>query len=77
VRGVESAVPAAKKHFAEQIRLYGDNWMVNLVNQKGREQRVKEAYEEMVKFIVSSPNENVEGDRITDEKFHIVEPANA
>lgn len=77
VRGVESAVPAAKKHFAEQIRLYGDNWMVNLVNQKGREQRVKEAYEEMVKFLVSSPNENVEGDRITDEKFHIVEPANA
>ncbi|PSN63258.1 hypothetical protein BS50DRAFT_612517 [Corynespora cassiicola Philippines] len=77
VRGVESAVPAAKKHFAEQIRLYGDNWLVNLVNQKGREQRVKEAYEQMVDYLVSSPTENVEGDKVTDEKFHIVEPQNA
>jgi hypothetical protein len=77
VRGVENALPAAKKHFAEQIRLYGDNWLVNLVNQKGREQRVKEAYEEMVKLLQNSPIENVEGDRITTEKFHIIEPDNA
>ncbi|KZM19622.1 phosphoric ester hydrolase [Ascochyta rabiei] len=60
-----------------QIRLYGDNWLVNLVNQKGREQRVKEAYEEMVNHLLTAPNENVEGDKITEEKFHIVEPANA
>lgn len=77
VRGVESAVPAAKKHFAEQIRLYGDNWLVNLVNQKGREQRVKEAYEQMVEYLVSSPAESVEGDQITSEKFHVVEPQQA
>ncbi|CBX94696.1 hypothetical protein IAQ61_009378 [Plenodomus lingam] len=77
VRGVENALPAAKKHFAEQIRLYGDNWLVNLVNQKGREQRVKEAYEEMVNLLQSSPMENVEGDRITDEKFRVIDPANA
>ncbi|EDU49990.1 synaptojanin-1 [Pyrenophora tritici-repentis Pt-1C-BFP] len=77
VRGVENALPAAKKHFAEQIRLYGDNWMVNLVNQKGREQRVKEAYEEMVNLLHTSPAENVEGDRITPEKFHIIDPARA
>ncbi|KAE8835366.1 hypothetical protein PTNB73_07450 [Pyrenophora teres f. teres] len=77
VRGVENALPAAKKHFAEQIRLYGDNWMVNLVNQKGREQRVKEAYEEMVNLLHTSPAENVEGDRITSEKFHIIDPARA
>jgi hypothetical protein len=77
VRGVDNALPAAKKHFAEQIRLYGDNWLVNLVNQKGREQRVKEAYEEMVSMVVNSPTENVEGDRITSEKFHIIDPANA
>lgn len=76
VRGVESALPAAKKHFAEQIRLYGDNWMVNLVNQKGREQRVKEAYEQMVEYLVNSPVENVQGDRITSEKFHIIEAQN-
>lgn len=77
VRGIESALPAAKKHFAEQIRLYGDNWMVNLVNQKGREQRVKEAYEQMVEMLHTSPAENVEGDRITPEKFHIIDPARA
>ena len=77
VRGVENALPAAKKHFAEQIRLYGDNWMVNLVNQKGREQRVKEAYEEMVNLLHTSPAENVEGDSITSEKFHIIDPSNA
>ncbi|KAF2641654.1 hypothetical protein P280DRAFT_448759 [Massarina eburnea CBS 473.64] len=74
VRGVEGAIPAAKKHFAEQIRLYGDNWLVNLVNQKGREKDVKEAYEQMVDYLVNSPAENVEGDQVTDEKFHVIEP---
>lgn len=77
VRGVESAVPAAKKHFAEQIRLYGDNWLVNLVNQKGREQQVKEAYEKMVEHLVNSPAEHVQGDQVTDEKFHVIEPQQA
>ncbi|KAF2704983.1 synaptojanin-1 [Pleomassaria siparia CBS 279.74] len=75
IRGVESAVSAAKKHFAEQIRLYGDNWLINLVNQKGREQRVKEAYEQMVNYLVTSPVDSVEGTKITDEKFHVIEPS--
>jgi hypothetical protein len=77
IRGVESVVGAAKKHFAEQIRLYGDNYLVNLVNQKGREKSVKDAYEKMVDLLLSQPTENVEGDRVTEEKFHIVEPQNA
>ena len=77
VRGVESAVGAAKKHFAEQIRLYGDNWLVNLVNQKGREQKVKEAYERMVKLLHSQPTENIEGNKVTAEKFHLIEPEQA
>ncbi|KAF2877227.1 synaptojanin-1 [Massariosphaeria phaeospora] len=77
IRGVEGAVSAAKKHFGEQISLYGDNWLVNLVNQKGREQRVKEAYEQMVEMLVSSPVGNVEGDQVTSEKFHVVEPHQA
>lgn len=77
VRGVESAIPAAKKHFAEQIRLYGDNWLVNLVNAKGREQKVKEAYEQMVNYLATSPAEDVQGDKVTSEKFHIVEPQQA
>ncbi|CAK7212588.1 Phosphoinositide phosphatase sac1 [Sporothrix bragantina] len=49
--GIEAAFPAASAHFTEQVRIYGDNYLVNLVNQKGRERRVKEAYERMVKFL--------------------------
>lgn len=75
IRGVEPAVKAARAHFDEQIRIYGDNYLVNLVNQKGREMRVKEAYEQMVKLLVSSPKESTHGDQITDEKFHVVEPS--
>ncbi|ORX98292.1 phosphoinositide phosphatase-like protein [Clohesyomyces aquaticus] len=76
IRGVDSAVGAAKKHFAEQIWHYGDNWLINLVNQKGREQRVKEAYEQIVQHLVSSPAEGYETDHgITSEKFHVIEPS--
>jgi hypothetical protein len=74
IRGVETAVSAAKAHFDEQIRLYGDNYLVNLVNQKGREVRVKEAYEQMVKFLVSSSREGSQKDTSSDEKFR-VEPS--
>lgn len=75
VRGVETAVNAARAHFDEQIRLYGENYLVNLVNQKGREKRVKEAYEQMVKLLVTgSPGVTKESDAVTDEKFKVVEP---
>lgn len=74
IRGVETAESAARAHFDEQVRLYGDNYLVNLVNQKGREKRVKEAYEQMVKRLVSSPNGGREKDSISDEKFRVVEP---
>jgi hypothetical protein len=75
VRGVETAVSAAKAHFDEQIRLYGDNYLVNLVNQKGREKRIKDAYEQMVKLLVSSPYQRTEQDSLSEEKIRIVEPA--
>lgn len=75
VRGIETALSAAKKHFDEQIRIYGDNYLVNLVNQKGREKRVKEAYEKMVDMLVSSKTETVSKDLLTDEKFRIIEPS--
>lgn len=39
---------ATAKHFAQQVELYGDNYLVNLVNQSGYEQPVKEAYETAV-----------------------------
>ncbi|EMC94311.1 hypothetical protein BAUCODRAFT_74206 [Baudoinia panamericana UAMH 10762] len=75
IRGVESATSAAKRHFDEQIRLYGENYMVNLVNQKGREMRVKDAYEQVVKILQSSPTEQQEGDRRTNERFNVIDSA--
>lgn len=73
VRGVETAIDAAKSHFNEQIRIYGDNYLVNLVNQRGREVRVKEAYEQLVRTLVLGPHESSQADHITDEKIHVVE----
>ncbi|KAF1990312.1 hypothetical protein K402DRAFT_460415 [Aulographum hederae CBS 113979] len=75
IRGVESAAHAARLHFDEQLRLYGENYLVNLVNQKGREKKVKDAYEQMVKILLSTPKEGTEGDKISDEKFHVLESA--
>lgn len=74
IRGVDVALDAARKHFDEQIRLYGDNYLVNLVNQKGREERVKAAYEQTIKSLVSSPTERTEASEKTSERFHVVEP---
>jgi hypothetical protein len=74
IRGVESAVDAARKHFDEQISIYGDNYLVNLVNQRGREERVKKAYEQMVRILVNSPDESIEADRHTEEKIHEITP---
>lgn len=73
IRGIESATPAAAAHFDEQVRIYGDNYLVNLVNQKGREQRVKEAYEQIVQKLQSSPKEAITANTTTDEKFHVIE----
>ena len=75
VRGVETSVEAAQKHFTEQVKLYGDNYMVNLVNQKGREERVKRAYEQLVRTLVSPSTESTEADEITSEKVHTLDPS--
>ncbi|KAL2125495.1 hypothetical protein VTJ04DRAFT_1860 [Mycothermus thermophilus] len=77
IRAVEAALPAARAHFEEQIRLYGDNYLVNLVNQKGREARVKQTYEQVVEHLVSSPRERIQGDSLTAEKFHTIESASS
>lgn len=47
-------LPAAEKHLSEQVSTYGKNYLVNLVNQKGYEKPVKEAYERVVAQL-SSP----------------------
>ena len=77
VRGVETALPAAQQHFDEQLRIYGDNYLINLVNQTGREQAVKQSYENMIKMLVSSPQERVETNQVTTEKFHLVQSGKA
>lgn len=41
-------VDATRAHLQEQISLYGEQSLVNLLNQKGHEQPVKEAYERAV-----------------------------
>ncbi|KAJ5892754.1 hypothetical protein N7504_009445 [Penicillium tannophilum] len=74
VRGVDTAVEAARKHFSEQIRLYGENYLVNLVNQKGREERVKTAYEQMIRTLITSSHENTEASEKTPEKMHTLDP---
>ena len=75
IRGVDVAINAAQEHFKEQIRIYGDNYLVNLVNHKGREDRIKGAYEQVVRLLVSDPSESRHADSITDEKLHLVEPS--
>lgn len=74
IRGVDSALNATRKHFDEQINLYGDNYLVNLVNQKGREERVKSAYEQSVRLLVSAPYESQQASEKTSERFHEIEP---
>lgn len=73
VRGIETAVLAAKRHFDQQIRLYGENYLVNLVNQKGREKRVKDAYEQMVHLLVSSPTGDLYSDSQSAEAMGTIE----
>lgn len=68
IRGVDAAVEPARKHFNEQISLYGENYLVNLVNARGREERVKKAYEQMVRTLVSSPNQTSQSDHFSSEK---------
>ncbi|VUC37751.1 unnamed protein product [Clonostachys rosea] len=77
VRSTESATAAARRHFDEQIRIYGDNYLINLVNHKGREQKIKESYEKMVQTLVSSPTAKQEADRLTDEKFTTIQPGSS
>lgn len=73
IRGVDTAIEASRKHFDEQIDLYGDNYLVNLVNQKGREERVKAAYEQIVKLLVTSPVVSKQASEKTSERFKEIE----
>ncbi|EFZ03687.1 phosphoinositide polyphosphatase family protein [Metarhizium robertsii] len=74
IRSTDAALAASQKHFDEQIRIYGDNYLINLVNSKGRECKVKESYEQMYRSLASAPKERREADTLTDEKFHTIQP---
>ncbi|CAK9436174.1 uncharacterized protein LODBEIA_P07320 [Lodderomyces beijingensis] len=55
----QPSLEATEKHFAQQVALYGDNFLVNLVNQKGYEQPVKLAYEQAVSNLPEKLQEHV------------------
>lgn len=57
--GGSGSIDAAEKHFDEQVNIYGKNYLVNLVNQKGYELPVKQAYEDMVRNLDRS-NKDIE-----------------
>ena len=74
IRGVQTAEGAARRHFDEQIGTYGENYMVNLVNQRGRELDVKDAYEQIIKVLQSASAEEQQACRHSSERFHILDP---
>ncbi|ODV76918.1 uncharacterized protein CANTADRAFT_24175 [Suhomyces tanzawaensis NRRL Y-17324] len=55
----QPSLDATAKHFTEQTELYGENFLVNLVNQKGYEKPVKEAYEAAVENLPPALAKNV------------------
>lgn len=50
----EETAEATSKHFRDQVDRYGENYLVNLVNQSGYEKPVKEAYERAVAALDNS-----------------------
>ena len=74
VRSIDSALAAAALHFDEQIRIYGDNYLINLVNKKGRERAVKSSYEQVVDKLITTPREGQEMGQATSEKFVTIQP---
>ncbi|KAK9446669.1 SacI homology domain-containing protein [Limtongia smithiae] len=51
LRVFDTAFETARLHFNQQKMIYGANYCVNLVNQKGHEQPVKSAYESAIKLL--------------------------
>ncbi|CCM01619.1 uncharacterized protein FIBRA_03680 [Fibroporia radiculosa] len=48
IMDIQETVDATRKHLLDNVSIYGEQSLVNLVNQKGHEQPVKEAYERSV-----------------------------
>jgi len=48
IMDLQDSVAATRRHLQEQVSLYGEQSLVNLVDQKGYEKPIKEAYERYV-----------------------------
>ncbi|KAI5839330.1 SacI homology domain-containing protein [Morchella snyderi] len=77
IKGIDHALPAARKHLSEHIRLYGETHLVNLINQNGRESHIKAAYESAVKSLTPAPIEHQEPSFVTPERFREIVPTGA
>ncbi|KIM67102.1 hypothetical protein SCLCIDRAFT_1210582 [Scleroderma citrinum Foug A] len=51
IMDLQNTIDSMRMHLQEQVSLYGEQYLVNLVNQKGYEQPVKEAYERTISQI--------------------------
>lgn len=51
IMDIPETTAAMRYHLAEQIRIYDEVWLVNLVNQKGYEMPVKEAFESAIAHV--------------------------
>lgn len=54
VMELEETGAATALHFKRQVEIYGDNYLVNLLNQSGYEKAVKDAYERAVQRLDNS-----------------------
>lgn len=54
IMDVPETIEALRLHVTEQVRIYGDVWLVNLVNNKGHEFPVKDAFEKAL-AVVANP----------------------
>ncbi|KAG4302650.1 hypothetical protein PCK1_001005 [Pneumocystis canis] len=48
---INDSIYPSRLHFNKQIKIYGDQIVVNLVNEHGREYNIKAAYEEIIRIL--------------------------
>ncbi len=53
-KNFNKSIKASEKHFEEQKKYYGKNYLVNLVNNKGHELPIKESYKKVIESLNDS-----------------------
>ncbi|KTW25812.1 uncharacterized protein T551_03648 [Pneumocystis jirovecii RU7] len=51
VSNINNSIYPSKLHFDKQIKIYGEQIVVNLINQHGREYNIKSAFEEIIRIL--------------------------